>query len=624
MRATEFITELTGYKKDPLYSILQNSENISQFVENLKANGYTQLVIGEGMFGAAFRKEGEPWIVKIWEHDPAYEIYLNYVLQNQNNPHVPKIYGKPLKIMNKFRLARMELLDNANPYGLGRPGARSEMENYVQTGNIEFAPTIFETWPSLKPVLDFIHSKIEGSYSADMHSGNVLWRGNDPVVIDPLCDTDLFESEQLDELQGYRNNPVFNVLRNSTNIDEFTDGMANCGYRSYHLGTGSFGAVFERPGSGEVIKVWQRDKAYESYIAFALEHQDNPHVPRIIGKPTRILSGKYRFMRLKKLQKMPRTDENRSLIYALQSAVSDSDPNASMYYDSIVKQFPEMSEVINFITSSKYYADIGSNNVMVDENGTLIITDPLADFSKPTVANESEQLDELKGYREDPLFKLLANSRNLNDFRVEMMHAGYTQYLMGTGAYGMVFKRGNEPYVIKIWGNDPGYDSWVAYALAHQNSPYVPKIVGKPMKILNGKFKVMRIEKLQNGNFSIRKEAIAREIGEYATGRGSYGQRLIKNYPGLKPVLDYLKTLANNHGAYVDIRTNGNILWREDTPVISDPLVMGKTVEPSYADLEPMEESLGPDYPGTYEQENELVRTKGKQVNAPIAFENKY
>lgn len=195
MRAREFISEneplneLTGYKKDPVYSLLQNSRNMEEFLDALKLAGYQQYVLGSGCFGTAFKRPGEDSIIKLWKDDPAYDTYLSFVLQNQSNPHVPKIIGRPVKLLRRFNLMRMELLDNKKLFTLERKNIRYQIQEYLEVYPYAEETTLFEEFPQLKPVLDFIRSAAGGTVVIDVGTSNILWRKGDiPVITDPIAD----------------------------------------------------------------------------------------------------------------------------------------------------------------------------------------------------------------------------------------------------------------------------------------------------------------------------------------------------------------------------------------------------------------------------------------------------
>jgi hypothetical protein len=83
--------------------------------------------------------------------------------------------------------------------------------------------------------------------------------------------------------------------------NEAVELLISKGYKQ--LGSGTFANVFERKSRpNEVIKLFaSNDGAYESYLDFIMKHQDNPHFPKVIGKPMSITTD-YDAVKLEKLE----------------------------------------------------------------------------------------------------------------------------------------------------------------------------------------------------------------------------------------------------------------------------------------------------------------------------------
>jgi hypothetical protein len=80
-------------------------------------------------------------------------------------------------------------------------------------------------------------------------------------------------------------------------------------------------------------------------------------------------------------------------------------------------------------------------------------------------------------------------------------------WLSANGSYAVVVYSRSKPYVYRIWRNDAGYDTWLEYALKHQDNPAIVKVLGKvksfpfsivvPDKGPEYKLKYVKIEKLK-------------------------------------------------------------------------------------------------------------------------------
>lgn len=119
--------------------------------------------IGTGNYAAVYGHPSYPYVVKVFMKDTAYLRWLDYAKKNQNNPYVPKVKGKVVRISNNFMAVRLERLTPAP----------AEMESW------QFK----ENDPHLEKVLDFFD---ENAKLLDLHMGNVMARGKQPVIVDPF------------------------------------------------------------------------------------------------------------------------------------------------------------------------------------------------------------------------------------------------------------------------------------------------------------------------------------------------------------------------------------------------------------------------------------------------------
>lgn len=180
------LRELTGYKKDPLYNILQNTTDASELEDNLEAGGFKKYVVGTGLYSSVLSRPDLNYVVKIFEYDRGYITYLKYMEKYKDNPHVPKMRGKLINIGKNFKVVRLEKLE---PYR-NTPEHRKIIEAiddyinaYMIHGNkaIRYTATKFP-YPEMVPLLNDIlqHTGL------DMHDGNIMFRGPVPVITDPL------------------------------------------------------------------------------------------------------------------------------------------------------------------------------------------------------------------------------------------------------------------------------------------------------------------------------------------------------------------------------------------------------------------------------------------------------
>jgi len=82
-------------------------------------NGF--FIAGKGSHAKVYAHPHKKYVYKVFDNDVAYSLYIQYCLQNQNNPHIPKIIKQPLEIVkffkhndtqNNFTVVRVERLNN--------------------------------------------------------------------------------------------------------------------------------------------------------------------------------------------------------------------------------------------------------------------------------------------------------------------------------------------------------------------------------------------------------------------------------------------------------------------------------------------------------------------------------
>ena len=64
-------------------------KNLDEYNEMLLQNGWKR--IGAGSYGVVYEKQGLNYVIKVYINDPSYSAYLDFILENQNDPHLPKI-----------------------------------------------------------------------------------------------------------------------------------------------------------------------------------------------------------------------------------------------------------------------------------------------------------------------------------------------------------------------------------------------------------------------------------------------------------------------------------------------------------------------------------------------------
>lgn len=190
--AKELFEPVMDPEATPRVSRIKGDTALQDFNEFMKEHGFTNL--GSGAFASVYEKPGYPWVFKLFHNDVAYLAWLNYVVAHQSNEHVPKIKGKPFRINDKVFAVRMEKLDRMSDNWYDN----ELLSNIAYGGISRDAKTAFKALghPDLIPVMDAIYAMSHDTtkdWRVDTHGGNIMMRGNVPVITDPLVDRTVFE-----------------------------------------------------------------------------------------------------------------------------------------------------------------------------------------------------------------------------------------------------------------------------------------------------------------------------------------------------------------------------------------------------------------------------------------------
>lgn len=233
MKVVELLTELIGVKKFKEMT----SDEIRTYLEKTfnAANGPMKIkLLGQGAHAVAVQIGS--FAYKFWLVDDAYEKFAEYAIKHQDNPLMPKIYGG-IKSMPAFfvkheaaparvKYVKMELLQPlqsgsikivvipgfSDTLGLDRFISNSYRWIHNETWKEDFLKWIPNAVPSqmydgkyalpegatfddlsyelklwattCRELYDLNHQEAD----LDLHSENLMARGNQPVILDPVAD----------------------------------------------------------------------------------------------------------------------------------------------------------------------------------------------------------------------------------------------------------------------------------------------------------------------------------------------------------------------------------------------------------------------------------------------------
>jgi len=217
--------ELTGIKH--LYD-----KQLGDLIKFISKPGSKFKKAGRGAMAQVFSHE-DGTMYKFWIKDNAYEKYIDYCLDNQDNPHVP-IFYTPIKTLHSFftrpksfpdeiRYIKMEKLKPVGEFEKwrGLKGNYNSIESVIyimiyyydnngkyirqdkkeklKDKDLNFDPHFFESYDSVTPeskkeildtfkIVQFVKKTIgKNNIRLDLHLGNIMKRGSQVVITDPMA-----------------------------------------------------------------------------------------------------------------------------------------------------------------------------------------------------------------------------------------------------------------------------------------------------------------------------------------------------------------------------------------------------------------------------------------------------
>jgi len=175
---------------------LTRPEKMSDVDQILSNAGYYR--VGKGEFGEVFRKEGRSDVLKIFKtKDRAYKDFVLYCKSNPNR-WLPVFKGNILRVNDDYNAIRMEILkpidkdvgsDDRMKHGsmrhyLWRLKDPSLWQDDDNDEIIEFVKRNEDLKNTLEDIADIA---ISNGYILDLHKENIMKRGNQLVIADPLA-----------------------------------------------------------------------------------------------------------------------------------------------------------------------------------------------------------------------------------------------------------------------------------------------------------------------------------------------------------------------------------------------------------------------------------------------------
>lgn len=135
--------------------------------------------VGDGAYANVFVSNSGDHVVKIFRYDRAYMKWLNFCYKNQHNPYVPKLMSNVYKLVDDYYAVFMEVL-------------KTDYDKIYENDLWKCVVLSKDPKDEFQSVL---YNEISSnSHLEDLHSGNILFRGETAVVTDPYCGDVMYEA----------------------------------------------------------------------------------------------------------------------------------------------------------------------------------------------------------------------------------------------------------------------------------------------------------------------------------------------------------------------------------------------------------------------------------------------
>lgn len=168
---------------DPNDSSLKNWR--LKLPEYMKKFGFEPL--GSGTFGSVYGKTSYPFALKVFRSDFNYISWIEFCRNNPDNPFCIKSKGSPVRIIDDIFAIRIEKLTTYNKASYFADAIESRiLGNIMSPTIVKYMDKTLPGWEkdnNLKKIIKFL--KFFGD-DVDIHFENVMLRGRQPVIVDPL------------------------------------------------------------------------------------------------------------------------------------------------------------------------------------------------------------------------------------------------------------------------------------------------------------------------------------------------------------------------------------------------------------------------------------------------------
>lgn len=147
----------------------------------LNSHGFKK--IGHGNYSHVYGHPQLNYVLKMFDiKDVCYRNFIALSKSHSDNPHFPKFRGNPIGISDVMVAIRMEILQFQE--SIEDDEKYRSINSRLNLGR-NLDEWLFKDFPHLEDACSLIYYGMSSVCFRDSHDGNIMFRGNIPVIIDP-------------------------------------------------------------------------------------------------------------------------------------------------------------------------------------------------------------------------------------------------------------------------------------------------------------------------------------------------------------------------------------------------------------------------------------------------------
>lgn len=185
-------------------------------IKSLRKRG--NVVLGSGCYSAALETRNQNVIIKVGTttSDPWLAYYAQILVHYKHNAAAPKVHSMYIDVDNNYFVCTMERLTHKPAHSNIVDACKEYIQGWITDSDVidilsEQAPGsdaahVLQLLNAIKERTDYVSRDYYDSDDVDsnarmldLHEGNIMWRGDQLVIIDPWCEVYIDETQDVSE-----------------------------------------------------------------------------------------------------------------------------------------------------------------------------------------------------------------------------------------------------------------------------------------------------------------------------------------------------------------------------------------------------------------------------------------